>query len=130
MWLSTAFDSNTSAAGSYLFHLTRTGSPRQTVRPKVIHMKQPIEKFKAGSIECSLWENQIDTATGKVTVLKANIERRYKNAQGEWASTHSYGKTDLPQAIFCLQRAYAEIIDRDNDRSTRERGFTRTERGD
>lgn len=84
-------------------------------------MKQPIAKFKAGGIECSLWENDIQSATGTVTVLKATVERRYKNAQGEWAGTHSYGKNDLPQVIFCLQRAYAEIIDRDNERSARER---------
>lgn len=93
-------------------------------------MKQPIAKFKAGAIEASIWENQIDTATGKVTVLKANIERRYKNAQGEWASTNSYGKADIPQVIFCLQRAYAEIIDRDNERSTRDRESSRLGRGD
>lgn len=84
-------------------------------------MKQPITKFRAGGIECSLWENDIQTSTGTVTVLKATAERRYKNAQGEWAGTHSYGKNDLPLVIFCLQRAYAEIIDRDNERSARER---------
>lgn len=85
-------------------------------------MKQPIHRIKAYGVECSIWENQITNATGgTVTVLKATVERRYKNAQGEWAGTHSYGKNDLPQVIFCLQRAYAEIIDRDNERSARER---------
>ncbi|MFN3166985.1 MAG: hypothetical protein ACE37H_07970 [Phycisphaeraceae bacterium] len=83
-------------------------------------MKQPTAKFRAGSIECSLWENEIQTKTGTATVLKATVERRYRNAQGEWASTQSFGRNDLPMAIFCLERAFAEIIDRDNHRPARD----------
>lgn len=91
-------------------------------------MKQPIHRIKAYGVECSIWENQIQSpqsTSGTVTVLKATVERRYKNAQGEWAGTRSFGKNDLPLAILCLQRAYAEIIDRDNERSARERESNR-----
>ena len=84
-------------------------------------MKKPIAKYKSGSIECSVWENAIDTPTGKAVVLKATVERRYRQVNGNWASTNSYGKTDLPQVIFCLQRAYAEIIDRDNTKAAQNR---------
>jgi len=93
-------------------------------------MNKPLAKFKAGSIECSIWENAIDTPQGKTTVLKATVERRYRNARGDWSSTNSYGKTDLPQVIFCLQRAYAEIIDHANNRSKIERALIDQERGE
>lgn len=88
--------------------------------------KQPQVRIRAGQCEAALWENEVKMASGEtINVLKANVERRYKNAQGEWASTNSYGRADIPLVIFCLQRAYAEIIDRDNERAARNRERSR-----
>lgn len=84
-------------------------------------MKAPIAKYKAGSIECSIWENSIDTPTGKANVLKATVERRYRQSNGNWASTNSYSKADIPQVIFVLQQAYAEIIARSNEQAAQKR---------
>ena len=84
-------------------------------------MNKPTSKHKAGPIEISIWANKIDTASGKTTVLKATVERRYRKSDGEWASTTSYSKADIPQVIYCLQKAYDDIIAWENERAARRR---------
>ena len=74
-------------------------------------MAQPLAKFRAGGISCALWENQVPTQNGlKREVLKATIERRYKAADGTWKSSNSFGRNEIPLAIFCLARAFEKII--------------------
>lgn len=74
-------------------------------------MAQPVAKFRAGGISCALWENEVSTQNGlKREVLKATIERRYKDKNGEWKSSNSFGRNEIPLAIFCLARAFEKII--------------------
>jgi hypothetical protein len=93
-------------------------------------MNKPKKKWKAGGVECSLFANEIDGPNGKAVVLKATVERRYRKANGDWASTNSYSKADIPQVIYCLQQAYAEIIDQDNERAARRRDEMDSSRGE
>ena len=44
------------------------------------------------------------------TILKASIERRYKDRDGNWKSSSSFGRNEIPLAIFCLARAFDKII--------------------
>jgi len=37
--------------------------------------------------------------------LKATIERRYKDKDGEWKSSNSYGRNEIPLVIQVLQNA-------------------------
>ena len=84
-------------------------------------MAQPVAKFRAGGISCALWENEISTQNGlKREVLKATIERRYKDKNGEWKSANSFGRNEMPLAIFCLARAFDKIIGEEQDDSVPE----------
>ena len=78
----------------------------------------PIAKFKAGQLSSAVWENTM-TINGKtVTVLKATVQRRYKDkTSGEWKSSGSFGRNEIPLAIFCLQKALEEIIAMQNQAS-------------
>ena len=76
-------------------------------------MAAPIKKFQVGAVSCALWQNELNTKTGPVTVIKASIERRYKDSDGMWKSTNSYSRAEIPLAIYALMRAYAAIVDRD-----------------
>ena len=42
-------------------------------------MAAPVKKVGAGAISCSLWENQIAVGGIPTMVLKATVERRYKD---------------------------------------------------
>ena len=78
----------------------------------------PVAKFKAGQLSCAVWENQMNINGKTVTVLKATIQRRYKDKNsGEWKSSGSFGRNESPLAIFCLQKALEEIIAMQNQAS-------------
>ena len=60
--------------------------------------QKPLAKFRAGQVSCALWENEINVNGNPKTVLKASIQRRYKDSDGNWKSSH------------CLEKAFDKII--------------------
>ena len=72
---------------------------------------QPVKKFRAGQVSCALWENEANMGGKTVQMLKATIERRYKDANGTWKSSASFGRNEIPLAIYCLQKAFDAIIE-------------------
>ena len=72
--------------------------------------QRPLAKIRAGSVSCALWENQINVNGTPKTVLEASIERRYKDRDGNWQSSTSFSRNEIPMAVFCLARAFDKII--------------------
>ena len=72
--------------------------------------RKPLAKVRAGTVSCALWENDINVNGIAKTVLKASIERRYKDKDGDWKSSTSFSRNEIPLAIFCLARAFDKII--------------------
>ncbi len=71
-----------------------------------------VAKFRAGQISAALWENQITTKNENgITVLKATVQRRYKDKNGTWQSSGSFSRNEIPLAIYCLQKAFEKIIE-------------------
>ena len=70
----------------------------------------PVKKFSAGTISCALWENEAMVAGKKASILKATIERRYKDKDGTWKSSGSFSRNEIPLAVFCLVQAYAVML--------------------
>ena len=79
--------------------------------------KQPLARFRAGSASAAIWENVIERFGQQRKILNASIERRFKDDAGEWKSSKSFGRNDIPLAIWCLHQCFDEIIRRENDRS-------------
>ena len=82
--------------------------------------QKPIAKFRAGGVSCALWENDITVNGSTKTVLKASIQRRYKDSNGNWKSSTSFSRNEIPLAIFCLEKAFEAIVNeqsRSNDSS-------------
>ena len=74
-------------------------------------MNQPIKKIRAGSVACALWENEA-TVNGKaVTMLKASIERRFTDKDGNWKSSTSFSRNEIPLAIHCLKKAFEIMLE-------------------
>ena len=77
---------------------------------------KPRQKITAGGVSCALWDNELTTRDGRqVTVLKASIERRYKDAAGAWKSSNSFSRNEVAQAIYCLMKAYAAMMEKSPD---------------
>ena len=83
-------------------------------------MTQPIEKFVAGQVSAAIWENEITTDNGIATILKATVQRRYKDKSGEWKSTMSFSRNEIPLAIYCLQKAFEKIIEQNGEKPVEE----------
>jgi len=75
----------------------------------------PVAKFKAGQVQAAIWENTVQLRDRTATMLKVTIQRRYKSKSGEWQSSGSFGRNEIPLAIYCLQKAFDKIIERQND---------------
>ena len=78
---------------------------------------QPVKKFRAGQVACALWENDIVVQGSTKKVLKASIERRYKDASGTWKSSGSFSRNEIPLAIYCRQKAFEAIIEDQQERA-------------
>ena len=74
--------------------------------------QKPVHKIRAGTVSCAIWQNEIVVSGRKVVVLKASVERRYKDASGEWKSGTSLSRNEIPLAVYCLQKAFEHIIER------------------
>ena len=70
----------------------------------------PIKKISAGTVSCALWQNEILSGGRVVRVLRATVERRYKDKDGEWKSSGSFSRNEIPLAIHCLQKAFETML--------------------
>jgi hypothetical protein len=77
---------------------------------------KPVAKFRAGQLSSALWANDVTVSGRKVTILKATVERRFKDANGEWRSSGSFSRNEIPLAVYCLQKAFEAIIEQANQR--------------
>ena len=72
---------------------------------------KPVFKATVGQVSAALWENDIDVKGRSITVLKASIQRRYKDKDGQWKSSTSFSRNEIPLAVYCLQKAFEKIIE-------------------
>jgi hypothetical protein len=73
--------------------------------------QKPLKTIAAGGARAALWENEIQVNGSSKTVLKATVERRYKDKNGTRKSTTSFSRNEIPLAIYCLTEAFEAIIE-------------------
>ena len=79
--------------------------------------QKPIAKFRAGQVSCALFENSINVNGSAKTILKASIQRRYKDGDGTWKSSTSFSRNEIPLAIYCLEKAFDAIVNEQSNGS-------------
>ena len=67
--------------------------------------KPPIAKLRLGLIYANIWQRTTD----EDAFYSVSFERRYKDAQGNWQSTHSYNADDLLLLAKLADQAHTEI---------------------
>jgi len=77
---------------------SRKSQPTESAKP-------PVVKLRLGLINASIWERA--TENGKFHSV--TFERRYRNGNGEWHSTHSYDAGDLLTLAKLADQAHTEI---------------------
>lgn len=69
---------------------------------------KPVEKYKAGSVECAIWQQETDNGN----FLTVSTHRNYLEKDGkpdnkeDWKKTNNLRINDIPAMILVLQKAY------------------------
>lgn len=67
---------------------------------------KPIYKNQSKSVVVSMWENN----NSKLEIWNTvQVERIYKDQQGNWKSINTFRKEDLPDLIRCLKELDREL---------------------
>jgi len=69
----------------------------------------PIGKYKAGGVIATIWENKGNYGGKDVVNYSITAERTYKDKDGNWKKTSSFGMNDLPKLVLVANRAYAKL---------------------
>ncbi|MCP4608771.1 MAG: hypothetical protein GY845_08660 [Planctomycetes bacterium] len=77
--------------------------------------QKPVAKFQAGQVSAAIWENEISVNGRQLTVLKATVQRRYKDKDGDWKSSNSMSRNEIPLAIYTLQKCFEYMIEGQKD---------------
>jgi len=73
--------------------------------------QEPLARFRAGQVTCALWQNKINVNGTMKTMLKASVSLRYKDRNGEWKSSQSFSRNEIPLAIHVLQKAFEKMLE-------------------
>ena len=65
----------------------------------------PVAKLRIGLMTASIWQRKTETAT----FHSVTFERRYRDAQGAWQTTHSYDGGDLLVLAKLADQAHTRI---------------------
>lgn len=69
-------------------------------------MPKPEKVFKYGGCEAAIFENEIIKGGKTIMIKKVVFQKRYKDADGEWKTTHSLDVNELPKAMLVLFKVY------------------------
>ena len=67
----------------------------------------PVAKVSVGLQTASIWKNESE---GRA-FYNVTFDRRYRNAQGEWKSTDSYGADDLLALAKLADLAHSKVLE-------------------
>ena len=73
--------------------------------------KGPVKKYKARAVAVALWESEVNINGQMRTVMRASVERRYKDADGQWKSSNSFNRNEIPLVQFCLGKAFEAMLE-------------------
>ena len=66
----------------------------------------PIAKVRVGLITASIWERQTENGV----FFNVSFERRYRDGEGNWKSSHSYDTQDLLALAKAADLAHTKIV--------------------
>lgn len=77
-------------------------------------MAQPLKVIRNGCCSASIFENEIQKNGRTMKVLKATVQKSYKNGQ-VWKNTNSFEVNDLPKLFFVACKAYDYLTGKANE---------------
>ncbi len=72
---------------------------------------KPVESFRRRGISVAVFENHAKKGDRDVKFHKIAPQRLYRDDEGNWQATTSFGRDDLPVLLLLLQRAWEHVLD-------------------
>ena len=69
-------------------------------------MARPEKTFRQGSCSASVFVNGIRKNGKTIEMKKVSVQKSYKDKDGTWKNTNSYGINDLPKLALVANKAY------------------------
>jgi len=74
--------------------------------------KPPEKKFRIGNCEAAVFANDVTVNGESRTTRKVVLQKLYKGKDGDWRTTNSFFRNDIPKAIICLAKSYEYLLSR------------------
>ncbi len=68
----------------------------------------PADHVRLGSVQAAIWRNA--DSEGRIR-YSATLKKRYKDANGDWQSTTSFNRDELPTAAKAFDMAHTRIFE-------------------
>lgn len=68
------------------------------------------KSFRSGSIEVSIWRQEVDRDGQTIVRHSAKIQKQYKNDKNEWQDTNIYFPEELAKLESLARKAYDFIL--------------------
>jgi len=69
--------------------------------------KPPVDRLRMGLLNATIWQR----TTEKGAYYTVSFERRYRDQDGQWKSTHSYDTADLLALAKLADQAHSRILE-------------------
>ena len=50
------------------------------------------------------------------------VERRYRDSDGDWKSSGSFSRNEIPLAVYCMQKSFEHVIETQKEEGNRDGG--------
>ena len=69
--------------------------------------QRPTATVRIGTVKAAIWENK----AGERTRYNVTFSKRYRDAHGQWKTTHGFGRNDLLVVAKVADQAHSRIVD-------------------
>ena len=70
--------------------------------------QRPTATVRVGAVKAAIWENKKD---GERTRYNVTFSKRYRDAEGQWKTTHSFGRNDMLVLAKIADQAHSRIVE-------------------
>ena len=69
--------------------------------------QRPTATVRIGAVKAAVWENK----AGERTRYNVTLAKSYRDADGQWKTTHSFGRNDLLVLAKVADQAHSRIVE-------------------
>lgn len=67
---------------------------------------KPVKSYKAGSVEASVWRQEVEKNGHTILRHSVCIQKQFKNKEGKWQNSNYFFPEDLPKLELVTKKAF------------------------